>query len=129
MNKKTLFLILGAVLVVLLAGGGVALYLKIRADNAVTDFDVSKYSDITQKYGAIKADYVASAQQAKSIAGAVWSSVYGSTAKIGTPYRVSFDKANKVWLVEGAAAKDGSGIPHILIQQADCKILAVWFDK
>jgi hypothetical protein len=129
-GKTKAILIAAAVVVVLACAGGVAIYLKAQADNAVGKFSVSDYAAYTQKYGVLKADYVATADNAKQIAGAVWSSIYGKDANIRTPYKVSFDEANKVWLVQGALPKGQTGaVPNILIQQGDAKILAVWYDK
>jgi hypothetical protein len=129
-SKTRLILILCAVGVVLLCGGALAIYLKVQSDNSVGKFNVSDYSSYTQKYGVMKADYVATADNAKLIAEAVWGSIYGKDSGIRKPYKVSFDSANKVWLVQGAVPGGQSGaMPSILIQQGDAKVLAVWYDK
>ena len=65
----------------------------------------------------------------------VFFEVYGEEkVKKLRPYEVSFDKKNQVWLVRGNYNKFldnysfalGDGLPNILIQKANGKILAVW---
>lgn len=131
MNSKTkLIFILAAVGVLLIGAAVLAICLKNRADNAVGKFNVADYAAYTQKYGVMKADYVSTADNARQIAEAVWASIYGKDAGIRKPFKVSFDDANKVWLVQGAQQKDQPGaVPSILIQQGDGRILAVWYDK
>ena len=56
--------------------------------------------------------------------------IYGESVKNKKPYNVSFDEQNQVWMIQGTLPKNwDGGVPHILIQKSDGRILAIWHDK
>lgn len=71
------------------------------------------------------------AQQAKKKAEKVWVDIYGdNVSKEKSPYTVSYDEESETWLVTGSLPRYiVGGVPHIIIQENDGKVLAVWHDK
>jgi hypothetical protein len=125
-SKKRWTLILVAAAVVLACAVALVIYLKDQSNNTVGTFAIADY----EKHDELNADYVSTADSAKLIAEAVWNSIYGKDSGISKPYKVSYDAANKIWLVQGSHPGGQAGVlPSILIQQRDGKVLAVWYDK
>jgi hypothetical protein len=125
-GKKRLIIILVAVAVALIGTVTLVIYLNDQSNNTVGTFDMTDY----EKYGELNADYVSTADSAKLIAEAVWNSIYGKDSGISRPFKVSYDSAKKIWLVQGSRPGGQTGVlPNILIQQSDGKVLAVWYDK
>ncbi len=74
--------------------------------------------------------FIDSPETAKEKAEAVWIGIYGEDIKSKKPYKVSFDGKNQVWLVQGSLPTYMlGGVPNILIQKADGRILAIWHGK
>jgi hypothetical protein len=70
------------------------------------------------------------AEIAKEKAEDVWIELFGDSVTGKRPYQVMFDETNEVWLVQGTLPKKMlGGIPYIIIQKTDGKVLAVWHDK
>lgn len=85
------------------------------------------YEEISQPEGG----YVPNALVAINLAEIIFNSVYDESSISGKkPFLAKYDDSQKVWLVHGTLppGEDG-GVPYILIQQKDGKILSVWHDK
>ena len=88
--------------------------------NQIQNFPRDQYGYIPDKKTAIE------------VAEKVWRRIVGEEdAKIHKPYIVYYDEDSDIWLVEGFFGKNWGpgGVPYVLIQKADGKILAVWHDK
>jgi len=74
---------------------------------------------------------IKNSKDAKQKALAVWIEVYGKQVKWKWPYKVSYDLENGAWFVMGTLEfwYDFGGVPYIIFQEADGKVLAVWHDK
>ncbi len=98
----------------------------------VGGFKLSDYSffiestafDFDRKLGTID-----SAKDARKKAEAVWVELYGEKIKDRKPYRVFYDEQNQAWLVVGSSNNILGGVPYIIIQKMNGKILAVGRDK
>ena len=59
-----------------------------------------------------------------------WLKIYGEHVLDLKPYQVLYDAENEVWLVKGVLPKSQiGGVPYLLIQKEDGKVLAIWHDK
>lgn len=73
---------------------------------------------------------VASVAEARTQALNVWEEIYGNSNQWKRHIEVFFDDENQVWLVRGKFIGYGvGGVPYIIIQKEDGKVLAVWHDK
>jgi len=129
MKKKSLFSIAIALIAVLVGGG---VYMAVFGNTkTVGTFSLTDYSDFIERFPSeIVLGSIDSAQLAREKAETVWIDIYGESVKDRKPYHVDFDDESQVWLVQGSLPKhrDG-GVPHILIQRSDGKVLAVWHTK
>lgn len=94
-------------------------------------FNVSEYSEVVIQFSSDKiVGTVQDVETAKEKVESIWIELYGDEVKEKKPYIVSFDELNEVWLVQGSLPKNKfGGVPYILIQKSDGKVLAVWHDK
>lgn len=127
MHKKSI-LITGIILILLIGG---VISLLFYNKSKIRRFDVSMYNSYIKQFPSDEIlGPIDSAKYAKEKAEAVWLELYGDEVKDKKPYTIFFDDSNEVWLVEGRLSKNMlGGVPHILIQKSDGKILAVWHDK
>lgn len=97
----------------------------------VGHFDLGNYTDIIAEFPSDKVlGPTVSAKEAKEKAEAVWIEIYGEEVKKEKPYRVSYDENTMTWLVQGYLPSYMiGGTAHILIQETDGKVLAVWHYK
>lgn len=74
---------------------------------------------------------VPTAKEAQKEAEQIWIEKYGKNIpNAKKPYKVFFDQSNNVWLVTGSLHKNTvGGIPYVLIQKEDGKVLAIWHSK
>ena len=73
---------------------------------------------------------IATAEEAKNHAVEEWRNLFGDKIYRKKPYKVFFDEETNVWLVKGSLPKGyKGGVPYILIQKADGKVLAIWHDQ
>ena len=136
MKKKLIFGIAIALIIVLVGGGVYMAFFK--KTEAVGTFNLENYNDIIEYYEnnfptekvPEALGFVDSEKTAKGKLETVWIEIYGKSIKNKKPYNVSFDNENQVWLVQGSLPRNwDGGVPHILIQKSDGKVLAVWHDK
>ena len=129
MNKKYFFGI-AIVLIIALVGGGVYM-IFLKKTETVDSFKLTDYSDFIERFPSEKIlGSIDSAQTVKEKAETIWLDIYGNSVKDKKPYNVFFDEQNQVWLVQGTLQKNcDGGVPHILIQKSDGKVLAVWHSK
>jgi len=131
MNKK-LIMSIACAIIILLFGGVVYMALFDRQEENLREFSLSEYNKYIEKFpydeilGGIDTQEIA-----KEKAETVWVEIYGNQIKKEKkPYIVFFDSNNEVWLVTGSLPTDmDGGVPYILIQKSDGKVLAVWHDK
>lgn len=65
-----------------------------------------------------------------SVADTILSSIYGESIKETEPFNVEFDDKYQVWVINGVLkANKVGGVPNIIIQKRDGKIIAVWHTK
>ena len=97
----------------------------------VDGFRLTDYSDFIAEFPSEKVlGAIDSLQKAKEEAEIIWLEVYGDSVKDMKPYIVSYDGESQVWLVQGTLKKNqDGGVPCILIQKSDGKVLAVWHGK
>jgi hypothetical protein len=96
------------------------------------DFSVDDYYYYIENFPSDKiVGKIENIQQAQEQAENVWFEIYGSSInKLNKPYIVSYDSLSDAWLISGNLPKNYvGGVPHIIIQKADGKVLAVWHDK
>jgi hypothetical protein len=75
-----------------------------------------------------KEGFVPNATTAIKIAEAVWVAIYGVDVYKKKPYKVNFKKG--IWIIEGSLPEGfKGGVPFILIQKKDGKILKVMHGK
>lgn len=131
--EKRLLLGISIVLIMALIGGGVymAFFRKPKTVETVRNFKLTDYSYFIENFPSEKVlGSIDSAEAAKEKAEIIWLEIYGESIKERSPYVVSFDDENQVWLVHGILPKYWvGGVPQILIQKSDGKVLAVWHDK
>lgn len=94
-------------------------------------FNISEYSEVVIQFSSDKiVGTVQDVETAKEKAESIWIELYGDEVKEKKPYIVLFDELNEVWLVQGSLPENKfGGVPYILIQKSDGKVLAVWHDK
>ena len=94
-------------------------------------FDISEYDDIIARFPSDKIlGPVDSQEDAKEQALTVWTEIYGEEVDNERPIVVLFDEESETWLVHGTLPKNTiGGVPYILIQKSDGKVLAVWHTK
>lgn len=133
MNKKLILYGILFVLIVALIGGGIyiSFFKKAKTDETIGAFKLMDYSYFIENFPSNKVlGSVDSAQLAKENAEVIWIETYGESIKKIKSYKVFFDEENQVWLVQGSLQKNWKGgVPYILIQKYDGKVLAVWHGK
>lgn len=75
----------------------------------------------------------------RTVAHDLWTEIYGETMKDEKPYLVYYDAANEVWHIEGSrpfsissdifGVSHFGGVAHLIVQETDGRILALWHDK
>lgn len=127
MKKKTIF----SICVIVLLIGGLIFMLIINKASKIDNFSISDYGSYIEQFSSEKkVGETNDAKTAKKKAEEVWIKLYGEEIKSRKPYRTLYDKTNEVWLVQGSLPENMiGGVPYILIQKADGRILAVWHTK
>ena len=101
------------------------------ADIPIKSFSFEDYKEYILVRPNTEYGYIASAEEAKNAAEKIWTEIYGEECvKRHKPYEVSFDEASEIWLVMGTLPKyTVGGVPGILIQKNDGKVIGVWHWK
>lgn len=109
----------------------ISFFNKFKTDETLGNFKLTDYSYAIADFPSDKVlGSVDNAQLAKENAEVIWKEIYGESIKDMRPYIVSFDNENQVWLVKGTLQKNWKGgVPYILIQKKDGKVLAIWHTK
>lgn len=100
---------------------------NIDINYAITEYGISKI--ISANKGIVPDE-----ETAIKIAEAVFLPIYGDTINENKPFKASYYSEYGVWLVEGIVkqplfgTKIG-GVPYIIIQKNDGKIIAIWHDR
>lgn len=138
--KISAIFILCVIMVTLMAGG----HIKMNVDPLydIAYFSVDDYEYFVNRFPSDKVlGPIDSAEMAKEKAESVWLEIYGNDVQEKQSYIVSYDKENGLWMVQGKILLDFStdekellipafgGVPNIIIQESDGKVLAVWHDK
>lgn len=111
------------------------MYMSIfRADNKepIGKFSLNEYQYFIENFPSDKVlGNISNASKAKEEAEKVWIEIYGEDVKKDIkPYVVMYDETSKTWLVTGTLPKNMlGGVPNIIIQGNNGKVLAVWHDK
>ena len=127
--KNKIFMII--MVIVVLSIGGLTVMLLLNKTSKTNDFSIAEYSSYIDEFPSEKVvGFVDNKKIAKEKAELLWLEIYGDSIKDKKPYVVSFDETNQVWLVQGSLPKNyDGGVPNILIQKSDGKVLAIWHDK
>ena len=134
-KMKKIILIILLVLIMITVGGVTYMKLFGETEEAQTEkiqpFSLSDYSETINDFASDKVlGAVNTSDSAKEKAETVWIEIYGDSVKEDKPYKVYFDEQNQVWLVKGTLPEMYfGGVPYILIQKSDGKVLAVWHTK
>ena len=130
--NKNLIISITSVIIILLVGVAVYMAFFNKPEEKVSEFSSSEYNYYIINFPSDKIlGTVDNQEMAKEKAEAVWIEMYGEEIKKEKkPYIVYFDLNSGVWLVTGSLPKNmDGGVPYILIQKLDGKVLAVWHDK
>lgn len=133
--KNKLFLTIITILIFTIVGVGVYMSFfkdtKSEGSETVGKFNISDYNYFIESFPYEKVlGPLDSVQLVKENAEIVFIEVYGEEIKDKRPYSISFDENNQVWLVQGSLPEKWvGGVPNILIQKSNGKVLAVWHDK
>lgn len=116
---------------IILLIGGVIFLSFFSSEQKVESFDVADYYDYIVQFPSDKIlGPVDSEEVAKEKAQEVWLELYGESVEEKKPYTVFFDESSETWLVKGSLPKDRiGGVPYILIEKLDGKVLAIWHSK
>lgn len=119
-----------SIVILLSVSGFVAIFYGNR-DNKINNFSIEEYQEYISKFPSTEnVGNIENQKQAKEKAEQLWITKYGNNIKKKKPYNVSYDKQNKIWLVEGTLPKNAlGGVPHILIDGTTGTVLAIWHDK
>ena len=129
MRKNLLLTVI--VVAILIVSSKVICKLFVENEREISDFSIDNFNYYIKKFPSDKVlGEVNSYEDAESKAEEVWIEIYGESVKTNRPYIISFDNINQIWLVSGSLSDNQfGGVPHILIQKSDGKVLAVWHDK
>lgn len=73
---------------------------------------------------------VSNRNAANAIAETILLSIYGETIKDNEPFDVKYDDKYQVWIIKGVLKGNKiGGVPNIIIQKIDGKVLAIWHTK
>jgi len=79
---------------------------------------------------APKYDLVKDKETAINIAEEILLPIYGKDINDKKPFEATYDEEFKVWIVSGTLGKNFiGGVPNVIIQKSDGKVLAVWHTK
>lgn len=94
-------------------------------------FRLSDYKEYTERYSSTRSlGAVNTADEAMVKAEELWRKVYGEFSAERKPYSVKYDAENEAWLVEGTLPNGNlGGVPHVIIEKTEGKILALWHDR
>lgn len=103
----------------------------------VQDFSMSEYEHYIEEFPSdLTLGETLDSDSAKKKAEETWIKIYGEKIKKeNQPYKVYFDSTNNTWLIVGSTPKTWpwtsyiGGVPYIIIQKSDGKVLAVWHDR
>ena len=117
--------------ILILLAGGVICLLLFHTESKVEKFNVSDYSRYIDQFPSDKVlGPINSAKIAKEKAEVIWIELYGEEVKQKKPYSVFFDEIHGIWMIQGSLTENWiGGVPYIIIQKSDGKILAVWHEK
>ena len=104
----------------------------------IGEFNLETYEEEFDELIDISLEKIENSEDAKIKAKKVFLKKYDKKDVIkNEPFTVSYDDKNKVWLVEGTYEFEcylpnvgcSGGIMHILIQENNGVVLAIWYDK
>lgn len=130
--RKKLVLATVCIMIIVLVGGVIYMVFFNKSKGKVNEFSLSEYNNYIKNFPSDKfLGPIGNQKIAKEKAEFIWVEIYGEQIKKEKkPYIVLFDSNSGVWLVTGSLPKNmDGGVPYILIQQSDGKVLAVWHDK
>ena len=136
----TAFFIIGIIMALLVGGGFFMTNIDKTPD--VDYFHVEDYEYFVNQFPSDRVlGPIDSAEMAKEKAEFVWIEIYGYEVQDKKPYKILYDKENRIWMVQGELNLNFltdnkeliipafGGVPYIIIQEWDGKVLAVWHDK
>lgn len=124
--KKLLFI--GCVALLVLITIFITLF---KNEHNIGNFSISQYEDrINNCSFNVSFGKINNAEEAKKHAETLWIKEYGVEVKKKKPYVVFYDSNVKAWLVQGSLSHEtDGGVPNIIINEVDGKVLALWHDK
>lgn len=133
--KKKLLVITAVSAIVIILLITLVIFLSARGDQKKTTFNLSDYNTYIEKYPSdIVLGPIDNAVTAKEKAESVCIEMFGESIIKQQPYKAYFDKETNTRLVTGSGVKTllgskKSGVPYIIIQNSDGKVLAVWRER
>lgn len=104
-------------------------------DKIINNNNLDNQNDILIKYGVKSSciprqGVVPDAKTARRIAELVFIRIYGKDINDKKPFRVKYDNKYGVWVVKGRLKKGMiGGVPNLIIQKSNAKVLAIWHTK
>lgn len=117
-----------SIYLIFIIGGGSKNNEKLNDFQAGNLMDYNNYLNLNKDNPAIT--YVPDAKTARELAEVILYPIFGESINKRKPFIVEFDDKNQVWIVKGQLPQNyDGGVPYIIIQKNDGKILAVWHTK
>ena len=133
MNKNKLWFVIFIIIILVVA---IILMKNLNNRKQTNDknnknFSLSDYEKFILEFSSDKIlGNVDNETVAKEKAMAIWIEIYGEKVLYNKPLKVKFDKNNNIWLIYGSLPENhAGGVPNILIQKHDGKVLAIWHTK
>lgn len=138
--KKCIAIIVIILLIVAVTDG----VLQYKIVTEVRSFDVSEYSDYINlyseyEYPEIYVGPILNVETLRVITDELWADNFGEAIEDEKPYIVYYDEVNRVWHIKGTmpfslrsdvfGLKRFGGVAHLIVQETDGKVLALWHDK
>ena len=119
-----------ALLIVLLIGVVICMFIFINK-NRIRTFSLEEYKESIELFPSDEVlGETLTAKNAVEKAEILWLGKYGESVKKDKPYKIYYDKISETWLIKGTLPfYMRGGVPYVIIQKSDGKVLAVWHDK
>lgn len=140
MSKRIKIIVAIALLVLAVTGCMLSSDRLVR----VKSFDVFQYSDYINDYSEYEYPeiYVGPVLDEKTlivITDELWADKFGEAIEDEKPYVVYYDEINRAWHIKGSKSfslrknvfglRRFGGVAHLIVQETDGKVLALWHEK
>lgn len=134
MSKKKIGIICFLISAVLISGVLFAINMRRNRNNTFESGNIAEYAEYIKDSYIPSDGFVPDSNTAQRIAENILLPIYGKSINNNKPFIVKYDEKSQVWIVEGQLKESlvgskGGGVPYVIIQKSDGKIIAVWHDK